>query len=174
MSKVYFIADLHLGHNNILKYRDFSSIEEHDSTILENILSVVNKRDTLWLLGDVVFERGENNIYIEMMRKISDNVGFLNVVAGNHCLDNKYRQSIFKDLWIEGIYDNIYSLLKYKKTWLSHVPMHESELRGKFCIHGHTHNTKVDDHRYFCVSCEQVDYKPISYQNILNRIGDLK
>ena len=33
MSQIFFIADLHIGHRNILKYRsEFSSVKEHDGT----------------------------------------------------------------------------------------------------------------------------------------------
>ena len=56
MSKVYFAGDLHLSHKNICNFRKgYSSVEEHDAIIMDNILSTVNKRDKLYLMGDIAF-----------------------------------------------------------------------------------------------------------------------
>ena len=75
MPNVWFTADTHFGHANIIKYcqRPFLNAEEqrlvledprggwrvsaetvhkHDQAILEAINSVVQKADTLWLVGD--------------------------------------------------------------------------------------------------------------------------
>ena len=168
MSKVYFISDLHLGHRNILKYRpEFSSIEDHDNTIFENIMSVGNKRNVLWILGDIAFERGENDKYYNMLKKISESFDSLNVVIGNHDSDNNYRQQLLLDLWKDGVYSKVYSLVGYKDSWLTHCPIHPEEIRNKsMVIHGHTHNHNINDNRYFNVCCEQVGYTPINFQEI--------
>ena len=168
MSKVYFISDLHLGHRSILKYRpEFASIEEHDNTIFDNIMSLANKRNSLWILGDIAFERGENDKYYNMLKTISDSFDSLNVVIGNHDSDNSYRQQLLLDLWKDGVYSKVHSLVGYKDAWLTHCPIHPDEIRNKkMVIHGHTHNFVVDDGRYFNVCCEQVDYTPINFQVI--------
>ena len=168
MSKVYFISDLHLGHRNILKYRShFSSIEDHDNTIIENIMTVANKRNILWILGDVIFERGEDNRYYNMVKRISDSFESLNIVIGNHDTDNHYRQQLLFDLWKDGVYNKVHSLVGYKDSWLTHCPIHPEEIRKKqMVIHGHTHNHIIDDPRYFNACCEHVDYTPINYQVI--------
>ena len=50
MANVWFTSDLHLGHNNICKYRqEFHYPDEHHWTILENLGGCVKKRDTLWI-----------------------------------------------------------------------------------------------------------------------------
>jgi len=56
---IYFTADLHLGHENIIKYcnRPFKSVEEMDETIINNINSVVRERDNLYVLGDFALYR---------------------------------------------------------------------------------------------------------------------
>ena len=57
MSRVLLISDTHFSHKNICKFRaDFSTPEEHDETIFNNIMKTVNKRDTLWMLGDIAFD----------------------------------------------------------------------------------------------------------------------
>jgi len=45
MSKVFFISDLHLGHENMAKKRGFLSADEMNEKIIHNWNSVVHKRD---------------------------------------------------------------------------------------------------------------------------------
>ena len=50
----YYIADLHLGHNNIrrMSNRPFTTIEEMDKTIIRNWNSRVSDNDDVYILGD--------------------------------------------------------------------------------------------------------------------------
>lgn len=52
---VYFTADMHFGHRAIIamQNRPFGSIEEMDSIILQNYYAVINRDDTVYILGDV-------------------------------------------------------------------------------------------------------------------------
>ena len=75
MGSVWFTADLHLGHGNIIRYclRPFLSsaererarrdprakwrvseetLQRHDDALLDAINTSVQTRDTLWILGD--------------------------------------------------------------------------------------------------------------------------
>lgn len=51
---VYFSADWHFGHYNIIKYckRPFKDIEEMDEYIIEQHNKIVKKNDTFYCLGD--------------------------------------------------------------------------------------------------------------------------
>ena len=66
MNKIYFTADLHFGHSNILKHspkRPFSDtvdIVAHDEWLLDLWKSTVDKRDTVYILGDLTFLKSEN------------------------------------------------------------------------------------------------------------------
>lgn len=169
MSRVYAIADLHLGHTNICKFRtQFSSVEDHDDYVVHNILSTCGKRDTLWLLGDCFFTE-ESLDHLRIMR---ENIGQIHLVLGNHCSENSRRQGYIKTMLTEGLINSIHGLVKYKGIWLSHAPLHESELRGKFNVYGHSHTATIDDDKYLCVSCEQVDYKPVNFQKIKEVLND--
>lgn len=161
MSKVFFISDTHLGCDRILKYRpEFSTIEEHDSTIIGNILKTVGKRDILWILGDVA----TNMIGAKMVVALSKHCR-IKIVLGNHDTESKDSAEILKMYIDHGI--ELHSFVKYKGTWLSHCPIHPIEFRGcRLNIHGHLHSKTVGDERYFNVSCEQVDYTPIYFFDI--------
>ena len=52
---IYFIADPHFGHENILKLcdRPFSSVEEMDELLIRRWNETVSDEDTVYLLGDL-------------------------------------------------------------------------------------------------------------------------
>ena len=63
----YFIADLHFGHKNIIKLcdRPFSSIEEMDEEFISTWNAKVKKKaDTVYIVGDLVWEKAEPLEYI--------------------------------------------------------------------------------------------------------------
>lgn len=177
MSRLLLTSDLHLGHRNICKYRtQFSSAEEHHNTIFENVASNVGKRDTLYLLGDIAFDR----YWLEKIKSIKCKYKLL--VIGNHDTE---RGIMMKDL-VE-VYDDVKSLFTHKNIWISHCPIHPQELRGRFGnIHGHLHNQVVksqvmdrwyrwvqEDSRYVNTCVEHTDYKPIPFTDIQEKLERL-
>lgn len=164
MNRVFFASDLHHGHKAIAKYRNqFASTKEHDEVIADNILIACGKRDTLWLLGDLFFTEDS----LQYFDRYVDNIGQVNIILGNHCTDNSERQRAMRH--ISSRCNKIGGLFNYKGFWLSHAPIHPEELRGKVNIHGHMHDKVIDDPRYFSVCLEQIDYKPISFNEIKER-----
>ena len=55
---IYFTSDFHFCHNRdfIYERRGFSSIEEHDQTIIDNFNSIITDEDILYILGDVFLD----------------------------------------------------------------------------------------------------------------------
>jgi calcineurin-like phosphoesterase family protein len=162
MSNVRFIADLHSGHENLAKYRGFASAAEQDEYIIKQWNSVVNKRDTTYILGDITMEKPEYSILSKLNgRKI--------IVGGNHDKPHHSKQLL-------QYVDSIAGMVQYKGIFLTHCPIHpmEMEYRVKYNIHGHIHEKKVMrtyrfmgiklfskvDKRYICVSCEHINYQP--------------
>jgi len=160
MANVFFCADLHLGHKNIHKFRtDFESEEHHRAIIKENYHNVVNKRDTVYMLGDICFSH-------EALNEIKSWKGRKILICGNHDLA---KGITMQDLC--NTYDSVYSLLKYKEFWLSHAPIHPAELRGKYNLHGHVHFATLDDPRYFNCCLENTSYKPIDINAVRSRFN---
>lgn len=158
MSRVYVISDLHFGHTNIHKFRlglGLSSEEEHAEYIIDKWNSVVNKRDTVWVLGDACF-------YPEFMHRFDRMKGSKNIVLGNHDTDAKHFLPYF---------NKVCGFAKYRNAWLSHAPIHPEELRGRINIHGHTHFVNINHSSYFNACCENVNFKPHPIENFLIR-GD--
>ena len=75
-NQIYFTADLHFGHTNILKhspnrpYSDTVDIKAHDEWLLDLWRSTVDKRDTIYILGDLTFLKSED-IYNAAYAKIT-------------------------------------------------------------------------------------------------------
>ena len=157
---VYAISDTHFSHTNILQHRkEFSSIDEHDNIITDNILSVVGKRDSLYILGDVcLYSDGWR--YVE---EIASRVEHLHICLGNHDCERKGSPRLEDYM---AICKTVFAMKQYKSYWMTHAPIHPDELRGKMNIHGHVHSSSIDDGRYINVSCEAVGYKPINLASI--------
>lgn len=158
MSNQWFIGDTHYGHNGISqKFRThFSSDEEHNETIHSNIMDVSSKRDSLFILGDIMF-KVDQLVRIDEYAKHFEKV-FL-------CLGNHDTASLFR---YASQFDNVYAfgIIKKYKYWLSHAPIHPQELYDCMNIHGHVHSNTIPDPRYYNVSCENVNYKPVSLTHI--------
>lgn len=163
MSIVRFIADLHLGHKFMATHRGFASVEEHDEHIITQWNSVVHKRDTTYILGDVTMEKAEQYALLDRLN------GAKRVVLGNHDLP-KHVPKLLEHV------QSVSGMEKYKGIFLTHCPIHTMELEHRVSrnIHGHIHNhvvmkdvyefgyktNPVPDERYHCVSCERVDFIP--------------
>lgn len=158
MSKQFFIGDTHYGHNGVArKFRKvFSTDEEHHETIHQNIMDVSGKRNTLFLMGDNIFKTS----HFGKLDEYSENFEKVFLCLGNHDHIGLARYS--------SQFDNVYTfgIIKKYGLWLSHAPIHEQELFGKNNVHGHVHENTVPDDRYLNVSCEAIDYKPISLEQI--------
>lgn len=167
MSKMWIISDVHFGHLNICRYRpQFSSMEEHDETVFENILTTVRKRDTLWMLGDSCFDEAS----YQKIVSISKAVLHLNYIPGNHDTDSGPRQEMYKRMIKDGLFSKTGSMFKHKGFWLTHPPIHPIELRGKPNIHGHTHNAFMGE-GYVNVCVEHTNFKPIAFEEIRARFS---
>lgn len=155
-------ADLHLGHKNIHKYRpQFLSAEQHHEFVYDRLVQSIKPKDTLFLLGDIAFapEWLEKISAIKCQKKL--------LVMGNH--DTEYCS--ITD--IANCYDEVHSLFMYRKAWFSHPPIHPDELIGRVNIHGHTHGKNIVDTRYFNVSLENTDYRPIDLMRIKEQLANL-
>ncbi len=160
--RAFFIADLHLGHKNILKFtqglRAGNTIEEHNEWIVSQINSVVKKKDQLYILGDVAF--GAENL--EYLKRIN---GQKFLILGNH---DRGEIDIYKPY-----FQNIYGMKKFRGFWLTHAPMHPMGTRKLFNIHGHSHQHLVKDPdgnidpQYINVCVEILNGVPLSFEQLV-------
>jgi len=137
--------------------RPFSTIEEHDETIIANWNKVVPKDARVYVLGDVAQKKSD----IAKIGRLNGSRKIL--IAGNHDIypTSEYAK-YFKD--IRGTHRLESGIL------MSHIPVHPSTFgkAHKVNVHGHIHDKRVTpagdrypDIRYFCVSCEHINYTPM-------------
>ncbi len=155
----YFISDLHFGHENMAIKRGFSCADEMNEYIIQQWNSVVNKKDTVYCLGDITMEKTRD---YPLLLRLN---GFINVVLGNHDL----RQHV--PLLLEYV-NSVAGMINYKSSIiLTHCPIHPSEMDHRFThnIHGHVHEKTLNDTRYVNVSCEAVNYIPKTLEQLIEK-----
>ena len=96
---IYFTADTHFNHINIIKFcdRPYELIDEMNEALIENWNSVVGKDDEIYHLGD--FGWGDNVDNLDILRRLN---GTKYLVKGNHdwkLLKDKAIRSEFE--WIK-------------------------------------------------------------------------
>jgi len=153
MNQIYFTADLHFGHESILRhspkrpYSDTVDIAAHDEWLLDLWRSTVSKHDIVYILGDLTFLKSE-----DARRLLEKLPGQKFLIEGNH--DGsviKANKNYFKE---------VYQIkeMRFKPTVapflqeefnvvMCHYPMvtWNQKPRGSIMLHGHCHG-KLDDY----------------------------
>ncbi len=152
MSKIFFTADLHFGHTNILKHqpnRPFASensTDKHDEWLLELWKCTIGKKDMIYILGDLTFFKSD------YARRLLEKLpGHKYMIAGNHDGSIKsYRQYFMRfedilDVTIKPTLcpelpeDVMLSMCHYPMVTWNHKPY------GSIMLHGHCHG-KLDEY----------------------------
>ncbi len=162
---IYVMADSHFGHKKIIEYtnRPFSSVEDMDNTILENINKKVGPKDVLWHLGDFSF--GKQEYYRSKIQCKT-----INLIKGNHdysCSERVLNKCFDKvlDLYVLRYNRRIFVFSHYAfLTWphKSHDSIH---------CHGHSHGKLNHPEKLVIdVGVDSLQYSPISLDDIINSL----
>jgi calcineurin-like phosphoesterase family protein len=184
--KVWFTADTHFGHGNIIKYcqRPHLSAEEkrraaqdtrgrwrvsdetvrrHDEELLDAINSRVNPEDTLWIVGDFCMGgRNEAEHYRGQIRCRN-----VYLVWGNH--DHRANGSVFDDTLEQGMIR-----VDGQDIWLNHYPCRSWNKRfhGAWHLYGHVHGRLEHEDRanptwlVKDIGVDACDYRPWSFDDL--------
>lgn len=140
----YYISDIHFGDQRLfdLCKRPFSSLEETETYIIQKWNNKVSEKDTVYIVGDIGYDKQSINIYKQLN-------GIKRLVVGNH------DESIID--YIRGTH--IFASIDYmcltndedRKVFLCHYPIMdwpEIDNNG-ILIYGHIHNkTEQNDNRF--------------------------
>lgn len=160
--KVFFTADNHFGHKNIIKYcnRPFASIEEMTTSMVDNWNKVVAKNDNIYVLGDFSFMGAR----IEPLFHSLNGNKFL--IKGNHddghCIKLPW-------VWVKETFE---LKIGHESVWLSHYP-HRSwnkAFHGAYHFFGHVHGKLKDYGRSTDVGVDCWNYTPVSFETLVNRL----
>lgn len=177
---VYFIADLHFGHKDILAFdnRPFETIEKHDEALIENWNSVVGMDDEVFILGDISWYGSTKTI--EIIQSLN---GIKHLIVGNHdkkLLRNRELQALFVEI---ADYKEL-SLPDGKGIVLCHypIPCFNNHYRGWYHLYGHVHdsfewkmmlNTKFQMEKLYEKPCEMYNVGAmLSYMNFTPKTLD--
>lgn len=173
--KMFFTSDLHINHHWInqsgeprgvilFERTQFKTIQEHDTYIHNMLISWAQKHPDcgLWILGD--FGDTDYLYWIDEMRAYGCEVYFL---YGNH--DSASDFDKFKEHFNE-----VYRYPTYitNRVLLSHEPQYPM-VTGGLNVHGHLHGTKLDSVQHLTVSCNDINYNPISINPIVKRLAQI-
>lgn len=151
---IYFISDLHFStKGKLCEFRGFKTPEEMDEHIIKEYNKVVHENDIVYILGD-----------IGNMEKIKLLKGKKHLIRGNH---DTFTNKQLLSCGFESIND--YLILE-RRIWLSHIPIKVNE--SIINIHGHLHMAHIRKNNYINVSCEYINYKPISLKEIHTILGN--
>lgn len=147
-----------------------SNMDEADELMIQRHNARVKPNDRVYFVGDFCFsKRHIHKAGLMNGRKV--------LVKGNHdTLELKEYLPYFDD--VRGVH-------QFDGMVITHIPVHEQSLgRWGFNVHGHLHANRVMlidrgcswgcsqtdppkiDHRYFNVSVEQINYTPISLEEV--------
>lgn len=170
---MWFISDFHFGHKNVIEYcnRPFKNVNDMNDALVRNFCNTVPEGGVCFILGDLwdptFLSRFANRRII--------------LVLGNHDKPSKKRRIIQETIEKNQLDVEVYKypILVNKYLWCSHEPMEGMSQNSPYInIHGHIHNNVFgpggsyrDGNRWFNVSVEQIDYKPIHIKEIIERMG---
>ncbi len=152
MKKVFFTADTHFGHKNILLYEDrpWGNLEDMKVGLINNWNSVVGKDDLIWVLGDFSF-RG-----FEETKEIFDSLnGVKRIILGNHDRKVDHYRRMGWD------FVSKYPVLYQKIYMLSHQPLYMNKHMPMINVHGHLHSKTMAGDMHFNVGVECHNYTPV-------------
>ena len=175
MSNLWFSADLHEGHGNIIKYchRPFKDIEEQHATYVKNFNARVKPEDTVIHNGDYCFKNSAGGKKGEgTTRKASDwqkdFIGNWIYIKGNHDGNNSLKTPIEK----------MYLYFGGKYICVVHSPAH-ADHKVEINLVGHIHDAwkvrRLNDKSYMInVGVDVWGFKPVSFDEIMKRLAEFK
>lgn len=139
MGKIYYIADCHLFHENVIKFdnRPFNNVEEMNRTIINNWNNRVRNNDTVYILGDFIWK--STYIWPEIVKSLN---GKKILILGNH--DPKVYSREVEECFEEIVgYKEISDC--NKRIIMCHYPIifhNKDHVENCYMLYGHVHITK--------------------------------
>lgn len=177
--RVWFTADSHIGHRNIIKYcqRPFSDVEEMNKTLISNWNKVVGINDYVFHLGD--FSVGGAAEWTSLLDSLN---GRIFLVLGNHDMNNVDQGFMrrFEDVSMQMLIS-----IGKQRVYLNHYPFlcYGGAYRGTWQLFGHLHTSScmsgLDSPRaqmlfpgQYDVGVDNNNYTPISFAEVEVKIQE--
>lgn len=181
---MFFTSDLHLGHERVVEWRPFDSLDEMHSAIIDNWNSVVGEEDNVYILGDAVMGHRADNLPILKNLK-----GHKYLVPGNHDHVHPMHGEKIQNKWLPEyqkylrVLPTEVRLISSRPFVLSHFPydgdhtekVRYPEWRPKLAVdwllHGHIHGREAfSGPGQIDVGQDAWGYAPVSEDRIVKLI----
>lgn len=166
---IWFIGDLHFGHEKVSGLRGFRNTASHDAAIISRWERQVSDGDVVYVLGDI--SGGSRSGEFGALEILGNLPGRKRLVAGNHDSISSIHRTLsphtelFRDVF-ERIGDFARIKTEQRQVLLSHYPYDEDHTEGSRyigfrlpnlglpLIHAHTHSTEqtAAGNNQLCVS----------------------
>ena len=184
MNQVFFTADLHFGHENVIQFdnRPFESVEEMDTELMRRWNNKVEKNDLVYVLGDMIWKT-KNDEAEAIIKSLN---GQIILIKGNH---DRFLSNAKAKKALAGLkdYDDITVKLTDgtdRRCILSHyfMPFYNGHHYQAIHLHGHSHSTeeaKIEfeiakdlnergfSNEIYNVGCMYWNYEPVTLDEIL-------
>lgn len=176
--KIYYIADPHFGHRNIINLcgRPFDSVEEMYEELLHN-WKRVRPQDYVYIVGDLAYRMPEDKV-INLARSLP---GRKILLCGNH--DSLKYNPKFR-VCFERIEDLMEIDDNGRKVVLCHYPIVEwnGYFRGAYLVFGHIHNnTKNPSYKHMFIEDRALNagveingYGPVTLDELIENNAKFK
>lgn len=161
----WFTSDLHLGHENIIKYcnRPFRNAAEMDEALIANWNERVHNGDQVYVIGDFSFRDPKDTSTI-----VSRLNGNIHLVRGNHDKDKTVNQC--RPLFT-AVHEGLHELkVEGQRIILCHYAFRvwNKSHHGSWHLYGHSHGTLPDDPNSLSldVGSDCHGYRPISFAEV--------
>jgi calcineurin-like phosphoesterase family protein len=180
---VWFTADLHLGHHNIIEYsgRPFANADSMNRALVEGWNENVDAADDVWVLGD--FALGKIADTLPMVAELN---GRKILLTGNHdrCWARHRGATSWTERYIEAGFDEVHQgsvrlRIGARSVTACHFPYlgdshdndrfneHRPPDNGEWLLHGHVHDRWRQRGRMINVGVDAWGYRPVS-EGVLN------
>ncbi len=169
--ETFFTSDTHFCHTNIIKYdnRPFNNVGEMNDILIQNWNKKVNKKDSVYILGDFSF--GKEQETLEILNKLN---GKKFLIKGNHDSVVKFDSIRKKFVYIKD-YDRIN--LDGKDIIMFHYPIDiwDKAHHGSIHLFGHVHSNIYSNHpmnkpneNSYNVGVDVNNFEPCTIEEVIN------
>jgi len=165
-NRVWFTADTHFGHANIIKYcsRPWPQISAHDEALIARWNETVGEGDTVYVIGDFAYRSARS--VAGTFHRLN---GTKHLIWGNHD-----RKDVITLPWA-SMSERLILTIDGVDLVLDHYPGRSwyGQSHGRVQLFGHTHGA-VDDLWNACdVGVDRWDFRPVSVEQVIDRIKHL-
>jgi calcineurin-like phosphoesterase family protein len=163
---VFFCSDPHYHHKSLVKgtsnwadkspCRDFATLEEHDTTLINNINFHVGENDILFCLGDWAFGRFQDSVEMAIEARNRINCKNIYFCFGNHDSKLRKEKELLDKMFVHyadymEVYISEHTNEQGVKPEKQFITMSHYSIRswnrmrhGSWNLYGHSHNNLPD------------------------------